>query len=162
MSDNDSFDDEILNVFRIFSLHQLRFIVIGGFATNFNGFQRVTADLDILIEDSLINRQVLRKCMAELDLGDYAQIETMPFIPGWTEFRLNSGFPLDIMTEIKGLDKSNFQEYYEQSTRLSLMGIEVPVLSLDHLLQSKRASARPKDLLDIEELEKIKKLKGER
>jgi hypothetical protein len=34
----------------------------------------------------------------------------------------------------------------------------VPFLHINQLIEEKQATARPKDLLDIEELEKIKKL----
>lgn len=30
----------------------------------------------------------------------------MQFVPGWTQMNLANGFPLDIMTSVKGLEKA--------------------------------------------------------
>ena len=84
--------------------------MIGGFATNLHGYSRVTNDIDIWIEDNLENRKKLRKALKEQGSGDYSVIETMDFIPGWTDFQLNMGFKLDIMVSVKGLEKAGFAE----------------------------------------------------
>ena len=44
--------------------------MVGGLATRFHGFNRNTDDMDIWIEDSLNNRQNLRKAFVELGYGD--------------------------------------------------------------------------------------------
>jgi hypothetical protein len=40
---------------------ELRYIMVGGFATRFHGFNRNTDDLDMWLEDSVENRRNLRK-----------------------------------------------------------------------------------------------------
>ena len=66
--------------------------MIGGFATNLHGYSRATKDIDLWIEDTLDNRKKLRIALKEQGSGDYDVIETMDFIPGWTDFQLNFGF----------------------------------------------------------------------
>lgn len=131
--------------------------MVGGFATNFHGFSRITADLDIWLEDSLENRKNFRRSIAQIGVGDFAQLETMDFVAGFTSIMLNSGLELDIMTSLSGFEKKEFETCYNMANRASINGVEVCFLHLNHLIHEKRTCSRPKDLLDLEELEKIRK-----
>jgi len=53
------------------------------------------------IDDTLENRQNLRKAFYQLEYGDFPSIETMQFIPGWSSFYA-AGIVLNIMTTMKG------------------------------------------------------------
>ena len=53
----DIFDEEIVNLWRLLYKHHVRYIMVGGFATNLHGFSRITADADIWLEDNLENRK---------------------------------------------------------------------------------------------------------
>ncbi|MBS1510842.1 MAG: hypothetical protein JST86_08385 [Bacteroidetes bacterium] len=151
----DVFDEDILSLWRCLQQSQVRYIMIGGFATNLHGFSRATNDIDIWIEDNLPNRKNLRKALKDQGSGDYDVIETMDFIPGWTDFQLNMGFKLDIMTRVKGLEHIGFEECYKYSVVAEIEGVEVRFLHYNHLITCKKAAGRTKDLLDVEELEKI-------
>lgn len=153
----DVLDDEILKLWRLLSENEVKYIMVGGFATNFHGFSRITADLDIWLEDSLGNRRKFRQVIAQMGIGDFVQLETMDFVPGWTSIMLDSGLELDIMTRLSGFEKQEFDACYGIAQRASINQIEVYFLHLNHLIHEKRTCARPKDLLDLEELEKIQK-----
>src|ERR1700749_3072342 len=112
----DILDDELLKFWRSLNSNQVRYIMVGGFATRFHGYNRNTDDLDIWLEDTLINRQHLRKAFSELGYGDFASLETMQFVPGWTSFYIGSGIELDIMTSMKGLEKITFNECLEMAS----------------------------------------------
>jgi len=81
----------------------------------------------------------------------------MQFAPGWTQFYIADGIILDIMTSMKGLENKTFDECYKQARVADLDGVKVPFLHINDLLANKKAVARPKDQLDVIELEKIKK-----
>ena len=153
----DIFDEDILKLWKCLQQNEVRYIMIGGFATNLHGYSRATKDIDIWIEDNLDNRKRLRKALKEQGSGDYPPIETMDFIPGWTDFQLNMGFNLDVMVSVKGLEEIGFDECYHYAVVAEIEGVEVRFLHYNHLIAGKKASARPKDLIDIEELEKIQK-----
>jgi len=155
----DILDDEILKLWEKLAQYEVQYIMIGGFATNLHGYNRITADLDIWIKDTPLNRQRLRKTLTELELGDFESIETMEFIPGWTSILLTSGFELDIMTSIKGFPQSTFDECYKIAPTAVLYNIPVRFLSLDKLIEAKKAAGREKDIIDINELKKINHLK---
>ena len=91
-------------------------------------------------------------------MGDFEELETTDLIPGWTSIYLDSGFELDIMTYIAGFDKNSFDTCYQMAVEAIIAEISVQFLHINHLLDSKRLTNRVKDVLDINELEKIKKL----
>ncbi len=156
----DIFDADILSLWKCLQQNKVKYIMIGGFATNLHGYSRATNDIDIWIDDNLENRKRLRKALKEQGSGDYEPIETMDFIPGWTDFQLNMGFKLDIMVSVKGLEKIGFEECYNYSVVAEIESTLVRFLNYNHLIACKKAAGRPRDLLDIEELEKIRKASG--
>lgn len=153
----DILGDELLNIWKAFNHHGLKYIMVGGFATNLHGFFRTTGDADILIEDTVSNRKALRKSLAALDFGDFEAFETIDFIPEWSALRLPSGMELDLMTYLKGFDQSNFSTCYKMASIAQIQGIEVPFLHINHLIAEKKATNRPKDQIDINALEEIRK-----
>ena len=114
----------------------VRYIMVGGFATRFHGFNRNTDDLDIWLQDTLENRKGLRRAFAKLGYGD-----------------------LDIMTEMKGLEKLSFDECFKMASVADLDGVKVPFLHINHLIENKKVVNRPKDQVDVIELEKIRKIR---
>ena len=153
----DVFEEDILKFWNCLYKNGVNYIMIGGFATNLHGYNRSTKDIDIWIEDTLENRKKLRQALIDQGSGDYEPIETMQFVPGWTDFQLNMGFKLDVMVGVKGLETIGFGECFKYAVTVEIEGVPVRFLHYNHLIASKRATGRPKDLLDLEELEKIRK-----
>jgi hypothetical protein len=90
-------------------------------------------------------------------MGDYESIETMQFIPGWVEFPLANGFNLDIQTSLKGVENS-FEECLQIAPRFTIDDVTIHFLHINQLIANKKAVMRPKDKMDVVELERIKKL----
>jgi hypothetical protein len=154
----DIYDENILKFWRCLQQAGVAYIMVGGFATNLNGHQRFTADMDIWIDDKIENRKSLRIAFRECGMGDFEPLERMQFIPGWTDFSLNNGLKLDIMTVMKGLEAFTFEECLSVAHIAEINGVQVPFLHINHLLANKKAVNRPKDQLDVIALERIKKL----
>lgn len=152
----DIFDEEIAELFSVLHKNSVKYILIGGFATALNGYYRLTEDIDIWIEDSITNRKKLRKALNDLGLPDMPQIESIDFIPGWSGITLPTGFELDVMTRLSGFEQEKFEECYTLSNEAILSNTPVRFFHINQLIAAKKASNRPKDQLDIEELEKIK------
>jgi hypothetical protein len=147
--------DQINNIFSIFFKCKVKYIVIGGFAVNLYGYTRNTGDLDIYIDDSIQNRKNLREAFIEIGIGDFEAFETMQFVAGWTEFNLDYGMRLDLMTNVKGLEDKSFEELLNVATIVFLNEIPVYFIDFKNLIISKKAANRLKDILDIEELNKL-------
>jgi predicted nucleotidyltransferase len=152
----DIMDEDLLKFWEVLNNNDVQYIMVGGLSVNFNGHSRVTDDLDIWIKDSLENRKKFRKSFIDLGYGDFLSFETTQFVPGWSQFYVGPGIVLDIMTTMRGLEQFSFDECYREASVAKIDGILVPFLHINHLLENKRAVARPKDLDDVRELEKIK------
>jgi hypothetical protein len=152
----DLFDEDLLSLWRAFEKWNVRYILVGGFATNLHGYLRSTGDVDIWIDKQLANRKLLRKAFAETGFGDMEELETMQLVAGWSTISFGAGFTLDFMEDLKGMEEEGFAECFEMAEQLTIEGIQIRFLHYNHLIKSKQASNRLKDQLDIEELKKIK------
>ncbi|HEY4877119.1 MAG TPA: DUF6036 family nucleotidyltransferase [Puia sp.] len=154
----DIFDEQLLNLWKTLNSNDVKYIMVGGFATVLHGFSRNTNDIDLWLDDTKTNRKNLRKTFSELGYGDYESIETMDFVPGWTTFYA-AGVVLDIMTKMKGLENLSFDSCFKSASMADVEGVRIPFLHINHLIENKKAVNRPKDQIDVQELEKIKNIK---
>ncbi|MCG9880094.1 MAG: hypothetical protein MH472_05795 [Bacteroidia bacterium] len=151
----DILDEDLLGLWEKLSKNEVQYIMVGGFAAIMHGISRITQDVDIWIKDTPDNRIRLRKTIKELGLGDFESIEKMEFVPGWTSIYLGLGLELDIMTYLKLFPQTSFDDCFQKSYKAIINGISIPFLHINQLMEEKEANARPKDLLDLEELRKI-------
>lgn len=151
----DVFDQELLDLWRSLKHFEVKYIMIGGIATNLHGYSRTTGDVDIWIEDSAENRENLLHALNEIGLDYIEDLKNFDFVPGWTSFKTSTGMELDIMTYIKGFPQLRFNECLLKASEASIFELKVPFLHINHLIEAKKASNRSKDLIDIEELTKI-------
>lgn len=155
----DVSDESLIQFWSVLNNRSVKYIMVGGFATRFHGFNRSTDDLDIWLFDTVTNRKNLRAAFNDLEYGDFPSFETMEFVPGWTSIYIDNDIELDIMTSMKGLDNLSFSDCLELASIANLDGIEVPFLHINQLIANKKAVNRPKDQIDVIELEKIKKIR---
>jgi predicted nucleotidyltransferase len=153
----DIYENAFLDLWNSLNNNDVRYIMVGGFATNFHGYHRFTADVDLYIEDTLENRKKLRQAFIDLGLGDFEPIERIEFIPGWVDFQLENGVRMDIMTSMKGVSLT-FDECLQIAPVAEIEGIKVPFLHINQLIDNKKAVNRPKDQSDVRELERIRSL----
>jgi len=157
----DLYADVFINLWKCLNENNVRYIMVGGFATNLHGYHRYTDDVDLYLEDTLINRKKLRQAFKDLGLGDFEPIERIQFIPGWVDFQLENGVRMDIMTSMKGVSLS-FDECLQIAPVAEIEGVNVPFLHINQLIDNKKAVNRPKDQSDVVELEKIRDLSGKK
>ena len=69
---------------------------------------------------------------------------------------------LDILlVAMKGLEEFSFSDCYAIASLAEIYNVKVPFLHINQLIANKKAVNRPKDQLDVIELERIKKLRIE-
>lgn len=88
-------------------------------------------------------------------------LETIQFVPGWTDFHLMNGLRLDILVNMKGLEGYSFDECLNMAAIADIDGVIIPFLHINQLIANKKAVDRPKDQQDVIELEKILKIQNE-
>lgn len=129
--------------------NKVEFMVIGGYAVIHHSRPRYTGDLDLWVDSSQFNAERIVKTLEEFGfppdtlstamITDGKQIVRMGFEP----------MRLELFTHIPGVE---FAECYPRQEIVRISGLDVPFISLEDLKKNKRASARPKDLQDLEEL----------
>jgi hypothetical protein len=152
----DVFDEELVDFWRSLVKNKVDFLMVGGIATNLHGYSRTTADIDLWIRDSKLNRHNLLLALQNIGLNYLDDLENYQFIPGWASFKTLSGIDLDIMTYLKGFPQEKFESCLASASIAKIFELEIPFFHINHLIEAKKAVFRPKDQLDIIELEKIK------
>lgn len=154
----DVFDEEIVRFWKALQDNSVEYILVGGYAIIFHGYERFTGDLDLWLKDTLPNRKALRKAFNDCEMGDFPMIERMQFVPGWTQFYLNNSMQLDILTDMKGLEDFSFEECLRIASVAEIEGVSVPFLHINQLITNKKFVNRPKDQIDVLMLEEIRRL----
>lgn len=154
----DVLDDDLLRFWKLLHDNKVKYIMIGGFAVNLHGFHRTTNDVDIWIENTIQNRKALGKVLEQFSYTDI-DWEKIDLIPGWTNFCIGSDLFLDIIIEMKGLENYTFEDCFQMASEAEIEQIPIPFLHLNHLIQNKKITNRPKDKIDVIELERIQKIR---
>lgn len=130
-----------------------RFLVVGAHAMAVHGVPRATGDLDVWIEPTPANGDLVWRALVAFGapvgtLGiARADLET----PGLV---VQIGLPprrIDLMTTLSGLD---FEAAWERRVTHRVGARDIPFLGREDLVRNKRASGRPKDLADLAVLER--------
>jgi hypothetical protein len=139
-------------VIQLFNEHNVRYLLIGGQAIRLEGMPRFSMDWDFYIPPkdmeniSKINRLLENELDSELlPLGEKGENFIQTYQTQWGILQFHLGGP--------GLPDFNDAEKQSQ-THETEDGIPVKCISGKHLLQSKIASNRPQDQMDIEFLQK--------
>lgn len=140
------------------------FVVIGGYAAIAHGSAQVTRDLDVCYSPGPENLEALGRGLVELDARLRGVTDDVPFVPDGATLRgtrvltleTREG-PLDILAEPAGAP--GYRALRERAIEVPVAGVVVRIASLEDLLAMKRALGRPKDLLAVEELEAIARLR---
>lgn len=153
-------------IFREFSTLGIDYLVVGGLAVNFHGVPRMTYDIDlmILLEPQNIIRLVSRlsewgyKPKIPVDPRDLAderkrnswiRDKGMKALNFYSE-KLPIG-EIDIVLE----SPIPYQELKERSVKIDLGEIQVPLISIQDLIELKARAGREQDLADVKHLRRI-------
>lgn len=142
------------------------FVVVGGVAMIGHGSSRPTYDVDICYATDPVNLEALADVMAGLGAKLRGVHEEIPFVPDARTLRQTSILTLttpegEIDLLVGPAGAPSYAELREHARRISLDGVAVLIASLDDLESMKRAAGRPKDLLDLEEIAAIRRLRRE-
>ncbi len=155
----EQWNKEIENFILLAEDEDVRMLMVGGGAVNFHGYQRHSADVDFWIETTeenfgkLVN--VFKKLGYEIDdfpeaVKQQRQNISIKFSPEALSLELITNFSVN----------KPFEDAYKNGRDANSSNnprIRWKVLSLDDLIISKIKAGRPKDLLDIQQLQQAKK-----
>ena len=129
--------------------HDVRYLLIGGYAVGYHGYARATEDMDIWVAIHPDNAQKIVSALKSFGLDD-PELKPGLFLQKPKIIRM--GFPpmrLEITTSISGVE---FDECYRSRIVDELDGVEVSMIDLENLKKNKWASGRTKDVADLEQL----------
>lgn len=129
--------------------HDVRYLIVGGYALGFHGHPRFTKDLEIWIERSTDNGQKLAKAMTAFGIT-LSAAEIAAFIHGGP---IRIGRPPDLIDIIGAPDGITFADCYERRETASFEGLQFNVLGREDFIRNKLASGRLQDLADVASLE---------
>ena len=155
----DDWDSNILTFLELCNKHDVRILMVGGGAVNFHGYQRHSADVDFWLETTNENLLKLIRVLNEMgyEVNDFPesvknqeQNISMKFSPTSIAIELITRFSVN----------RSFDQAYNEAEIAQVEGyplLKWNVLNFDDLITSKIKSSRAKDLLDIQELKRLKK-----
>jgi hypothetical protein len=129
--------------------HEVRYLVIGGYAVAVHGHPRYTKDLDIWVELESANAERLIDALTEFGFGSIGLTQADFLTPGQV---IQLGYPpnrIDLLTTPDGV---NFETCYSAKIEVEIGTIIVDFIDLENLKLNKKASGRLQDLADLERL----------
>lgn len=133
----------------LLNAHGVEYLVVGGYAMAFHGRPRQTGDLDVWIRRSPENARRLVHALGEFGFGGLGLSESDFVAP---EQVVQLGYPpfrIDLLTDIDGID---FDSAWPARQTLMHEGTELHFIGLEALKANKRASGRPRDIDDLQNL----------
>lgn len=152
----DLFEDEIVLFFKHLNNEGVSFILVGGLAVNYHGFNRSTGDIDIWIKDSKENRKKFIEALKHYGIDGADVYNELPFIAGYSELILDNGMRIDLMSDLQFFKQDNYNECYDLANVFDLTEeVKIKVIHINTLISEKEQSKRLKDTIDAEALKKL-------
>ncbi len=145
---------------------EVRFVMVGDSALAAYGRFPASLLLELCYDLDSDNSKRLAKALEPFHPRLRGVPEDLPFcfdavtIAGGMNFTLATDIgDIDLFGEVAGI--GGYEDVKGLSVILGLFGYQCAVLSLDGLIQSKRATARPKDLLILPEIEALREMEAQ-
>lgn len=146
---------------RLLSENEVEFIIVGGAAATAHGSARLTLDLDVVYNRSSGNVESMVNALRSVQPYLRGAPPGLPF--EWSVETIRKGLNFTLTTTLGALDLlgeivggGNYEQLLPDTIRIEVAGVQCLCLSLERLIDVKRAAGRPKDLETIAELERIR------
>lgn len=160
-------------IFRSLDRAGVRYLVAGGVAVNAHGYQRLTQDLDLVVDLSHPNLTAALRALAALDYRPLLPVSAESFADPrqrsrWIEERnlqvfslVSDRFP-GTTIDLFASEPFDFVTEHDAAMVAELAeGLEVRFVRLATLIAMKQATGRPRDRDDAEHLAEIRRELGE-
>lgn len=152
MTEQPELNDDFVDMLRAFVKARVEFVIVGAHALAAHGQPRATGDLDLLIEPNARNAERVLEALRDFGAPVAAHgIFAADFERPNNVYQI--GLPprrIDLLTSITGV---SFEEARSTRIIVTLEGMSLPVLGREALIKNKRATGRPKDIVDADVLE---------
>jgi hypothetical protein len=143
------------------------FIIVGGFAGTLHGSALPTRDLDVVYAREPRNIERLVAALAPYSPYVRGAPKGLPF--DWSGATIAAGLNFTLTTDLGAIDLlgeiaggGGFSALVPHAERVSIFGASCLCLSLEKLIEVKRATGRPRDLMAAAELQVLLEERGKR
>ncbi len=141
--------NEFEEFLRLLNEENVEFVIVGGYAVAFHGYARATNDIDLFFRNTGENIRKLCRALNRFDIPT-GESSVRDFAEPGIIIRI--GMPptrIELINTISGL---TFDEVWTRRTTALYGNTAVSYISFQDLLVNKKASGRPKDIADFDEL----------
>jgi hypothetical protein len=133
-----------------FNAHNVRYLVVGGYAYSFYAEPRATKDLEVFVDPTPKNASAVFRALTDFG-APLAGMSAADFQDGKSWFQI--GVALSRIDIIQRIDAIDFDAAW-QSSEPGMAADDIPIryISLEDLIRNKLAVGRPRDLVDVEDL----------
>jgi hypothetical protein len=140
--------DDFKEFIQCLNKHEVRYLLVGGWAVGIYGNPRATKDIDFLIGIDDGNIDQLQAALREFRAPT---VERNVFQELGNVYRIGSSpIQIDIINQASGID---FEDCYARREMLTSGNLGISTISRADLIRNKKASGRHRDLADVESLE---------
>ena len=147
----DQLNQDFLEFIGFLEEERVDYLIVGGYAVGMHGFPRYTGDIDFFVAISNENALKLMRVFQRFGFGDIGLSES--------DF-LEDNFVVEIGREprkiqvLTGIDGVTFEECSLRRVEIEYGNLLLKLIGKDDLIRNKAATGRPKDRIDLGELEK--------
>lgn len=143
MEPNKDFEE----FFALLNKHEVRFVVVGGYAVVFHGYPRFTGDIDIFYKAEGENIKALLTALQEFGF-DFPELTVSELSKKGQVVQLGQApNRIDLLNQISN---GEFDSIWKNKIPGHYGKESIFYIHMDDLIKNKKAVARPKDLQDIE------------
>jgi hypothetical protein len=146
MPDVDELQPHWIELIGLLVRHRVRFLIVGAHALAAHGRPRYSDDFDVFVDSAAPNVRRLAAAISDFGFEATASAIEEQFALPKRMVTLGRTLPIDIMNAISGV---TFATAWNGRVRTVLAGHQVAVIGPKEFVRNKRASGRPKDLLDL-------------
>lgn len=151
MNTQVSLPSDLIDLLGEFEKLGAEYLLVGGQAVALHGFPRFTKDADLWLRDTAENLDVVARALERFGA------------PAAVIAALASAEPLDVLWMgnpparidlMKGVPGGDFERAWNSKETRTVAGVTLFLVGRDELIELKKASGRPQDMLDVANLEK--------
>jgi len=142
--------EDLLTLCRNFNAHDVKYVIIGGFAVIRFGYIRATGDIDLLVENSPENMEKIRQALSYLQDGEAHKINDSD-LDEYRVVRVSGEITVDLLG--KACDVT-YTDAIHHIVKDEIQGVKIPYLKPELLIKTKMG-VRPKDVQDRDYLQRL-------
>ncbi|MBL9182319.1 MAG: hypothetical protein JNN17_09275 [Verrucomicrobiaceae bacterium] len=142
-------NSDFKDLLQLFAKHEVRYLVVGGYAAMHYSQPRFTKDLDLWLEPTVPNASRVMAAFREFGMP---LIDVTPDDFAQESFQYMIGRAPVLFDFLTSLPELRFVTCWENRVTDTEEGFPVHFLGLNELIQAKKQAGRPQDLADLDEI----------